>query len=138
MYQPQEGTVLLDDTELWYLDRSWVRGNVCGAGQGMGDVVLEGKSILENVKLGVEGATEEMVEEACRAAVFHESVRDLSEGYETILGGGGAAGVALSGGQKQRLAIARARLRNPNVLVLVWFFIFISRFVYSHFRFFFE
>jgi ATP-binding cassette subfamily B (MDR/TAP) protein 1 len=119
MYQPQGGgTVLLDDTELRYLDPSWVRGNVCGVGQGMGDVVLEGKSILENIALGVEGATEEMVEEACRAALFHEFVRDLSDGYETILGGGGAAGVALSGGQKQRLAIARARLRNPSVLVL--------------------
>lgn len=90
MYQPQERTVLLDDTELRYLNPSWVRGNICGVGQGMGDVVLEGKSILENVKLGVEGATGEMVEEACRAALFHEFVRDLLEGYETILGGGGA------------------------------------------------
>jgi ATP-binding cassette subfamily B (MDR/TAP) protein 1 len=132
MYQPQEGTVLLDDTELCYLDPSWVRGNMCRAGQGTWDVVLDWKSILENVKLGVEGATEEMVEEVCRTAVFHEFVRDLSE---AILGGGGAAGVALSGGQKQRLAIARVRLRNPNVLVLVWFFIFISRFIYSYFHF---
>jgi ABC-type multidrug transport system fused ATPase/permease subunit len=58
----------------------------------MGDVVLEGKSILEDVKLGVEGATEEMVKDVCRAALFHEFVRDLSDRYETILGGGGAAG----------------------------------------------
>jgi ATP-binding cassette subfamily B (MDR/TAP) protein 1 len=98
MYQPH------DDMEFQYLDLSWVRGNVCGVGQGMGDVVVEGKSILENVALGVEGVTEEMVEDACRAALFHEFVRDLSDGYETILGGGG---VALSGGQQQRLAIAR-------------------------------
>jgi len=120
MYQPSahEGTVLLDDTDLRYLDPAWVRGNVCGVGQGMGDVVLEGKSIWENVALGVEDATEEMVEGACRAALFHEFVRDLPEGYDTILSGGGSGGVALSGGQKQRLAIARARLRNPSVLVL--------------------
>ena len=110
--------MLLDDTESRYLDSSWVRGNMCGVGQGIGDVVLEGKCILENVTLGVEGAMEEMVEDACREALFHELVRDLSDGYETILGGGGAAGVALSGGQKQRLAIARARLRNPSELVL--------------------
>jgi ABC-type multidrug transport system fused ATPase/permease subunit len=37
--------------------------------------------------LGVEGVMEEMVEEGCRAALFHEFVRDLSHGYETILGG---------------------------------------------------
>jgi ATP-binding cassette subfamily B (MDR/TAP) protein 1 len=121
MYQPQGGIILLDDTDLRYFNTTWVRGNVCGVGQGMGDVVLEGKSILENVAMGVEGATKEMVEEACRAALFHEFVRDLSDGYETILGGEGAGGVALSGGQKQRLAIARARLRNPSVLVLGWF-----------------
>ncbi|KAF8238531.1 hypothetical protein L208DRAFT_1216621, partial [Tricholoma matsutake] len=66
----------------------------------------------------VEGAMEEMVEEACRAALFHEFVRDLSDGYEMILRGGRAAGVALSGGQKQRLAIARASWRNLIVLVL--------------------
>jgi ATP-binding cassette subfamily B (MDR/TAP) protein 1 len=79
---------------------------------------LEGKSIREKVALGVQGATEQMVEEACRAALFHEFVRDLPEGYDTILGGAGTGGMALSGGQKQRLAIARARLRNPTVLIL--------------------
>lgn len=84
----------------------------------MGDVVLAGKSILENVALRVEGAKEEMVKEVCGAALFHEIVRGLMDGYEMILGGGSAAGVALSGGQKQSLAIASARLRNPSVLVL--------------------
>jgi len=52
-----EGTVLLDDTHLRYLNPTSVHGNVCGVGQGMGDVVLEGKSIAENVALGVEDAT---------------------------------------------------------------------------------
>ena len=128
MYQPLDGTVLLDDTDLRYLDPTWVRGNVCAVGQGMGDVVLEGKTISENVALGIEGATEEMIEEACRAALFHEFVRDLSDGYETILGGGGTGGVALSGGQKQRLAIARARLRNPSVVILGQFSLSLSFF----------
>jgi ABC-type multidrug transport system fused ATPase/permease subunit len=51
----------------------------------MGSVELEGKSILENIPLGVEGATEEMVEEACWAALFQEFVRDLTDWYETVL-----------------------------------------------------
>jgi ATP-binding cassette, subfamily B (MDR/TAP), member 1 len=119
LYHPRTGTVLLDHSDLRYLDPGWVRENVCGVGQGMGDVVLEGKSILENVCLGVDGdVSRERVEEACRAAMLHEFVGGLEAGYETILGGTGGGGVALSGGQKQRLAIARARLRNPSVLIL--------------------
>lgn len=49
----------------------------------------------------------EEVEDACNAALMYEFVRDLLNGYDTLLGGGAG------GGQKQRLAIARARLRNP-------------------------
>ena len=56
-------------------------------GQGMGNVVLEGKRILENVCLGVQDATREMVEEACRAVMFHEFVGGLEAEQETILGG---------------------------------------------------
>ena len=56
------------------------------------------------------------MEEACRAALMHEFIRDLTHGYETILGGG--VGVGLSGGQNQRLSMARAKLRNPTVLIL--------------------
>jgi ABC-type multidrug transport system fused ATPase/permease subunit len=52
----------------------------------MGSMELQGKSILENILLGVEGAMEEMVEEACQAALFHEFVRDLTDWYETVLG----------------------------------------------------
>jgi hypothetical protein len=60
MYQAQSGK--LDVTDLRYLDQG-ARGNICGVGQGVGDVVLGGKSISENVALGAQGATEEMVEE---------------------------------------------------------------------------
>jgi ATP-binding cassette subfamily B (MDR/TAP) protein 1 len=74
MYLPRGGTVLLEDAELRYPDP---RGDVCGVGQGMGDVVLEGKSILENdVGSGGCHGGDEMVEKACRAALFHEFVRD--------------------------------------------------------------
>ena len=66
--------MLLDNMELQYLDPSLVWGYVGGVGQGLGDMRLEGKSILENVATGVGGVTEEIVEKRCRVALFNEFV----------------------------------------------------------------
>ena len=121
MYQPQQGIVTLDERDIRFLDEEWMKGQVAGVGQqgAAGVVVLDGKSLFENVAMGARGEQVVgmgQVEEACRAALMHEFVRDFPLGYDTILGGG--SGVGLSGGQKQRLSIARAKLRNPTVLIL--------------------
>ena len=80
------------------------------------DLLLPKNNVAISARLMEGEVGGENVEDAGRAALMHEFVRDLPLEYETILGGG--VGVGLSGGQKQRLSIARAKLRNPTVLIL--------------------
>eukprot|EP00897_Mesotaenium_endlicherianum_P008509 jgi/Mesen1/7687/ME000405S06976 len=72
-------------------------------------------NIKENILYGKEGATQEEVEEAARAANAHAFISALPRGYDTQVG---ERGVQMSGGQKQRIAIARAILKSPAVLLL--------------------
>jgi ABC-type multidrug transport system fused ATPase/permease subunit len=77
--------------------------------------VLFPRTVAENIAYGRPGATRAEVEAAARAAGAHAVVDQLSDGYDTVLGAGGAT---LSGGERQRLALARALLRDAPVLVL--------------------
>jgi len=132
MYNPQVGHITIDEQDVRFPDDGWAKAHVSGVGQS-GVVILDGKSVFENVAAGMLGrrvhaVVKEEVEDACRATLIHEFVRDLPHGYDTLLGGG-AGGVGLSGGQKQRLAISRARLRNPSVLILGMTFLFCQLFL---------
>ncbi|KAJ3772085.1 P-loop containing nucleoside triphosphate hydrolase protein [Lentinula raphanica] len=127
------GEVLLDEQNIDYLDKNFIAAHVGIVSQAP-PVLLGGQSVHDNVAVALaahpersmESATEAEVVNACTLAMLHEFIRDLPEGYRTVLGGDGSvgkqspgdAGIQLSGGQKQRLALARARLRNPNLLIL--------------------
>ena len=79
------------------------------------EAILFNDTIYNNIVFGMEGATQEMVEQAARIANAHDFIMATEQGYETNIGDRGSK---LSGGQRQRLTIARAILRNPPILIL--------------------
>lgn len=79
------------------------------------EATLFGGTVRENIAYGREGATDEEIERAARAANAHDFIEALPHGYDSIIGD---RGVKLSGGQRQRVAIARAILKNPRILIL--------------------
>lgn len=78
------------------------------------EAVLFSGSLLHNLINGVPGATLAHAVHACKQAGIHETIENLPNGYQTVVG---ERGVGLSGGQRQRVAIARALMKNPHVLV---------------------
>ena len=79
------------------------------------DTVLFNDTIRYNIAYGLDGATEEQVEDAARSAQIHDLIMGLPDGYETAVG---ERGLKLSGGEKQRVGIARTLLKDPPILLL--------------------
>lgn len=79
------------------------------------DVVLFDDTVMENIRLGRRGATDEEVLAAARSAMCDEFVSRMPQGYETLVGENGAR---LSGGERQRISIARALLKDAPIVLL--------------------
>src|SRR6266700_4450055 len=111
-YDPQQGTILLDGTDLREYRLTDLRRQFAVVLQ---DPVLFSVSIAENIAYAAPGASREQIVAAAQAANAHEFIARLPQGYDTQVGERGAQ---LSGGQRQRVALARAFLKDSPVLIL--------------------
>lgn len=107
-----DGEISIDGQNIKYVTQESLRKNIAYVPQ---ETALFHRSIAENISYGKPDATMEEIVRAAKLANADEFIKDLPEGYETLVG---ERGVKLSGGQRQRVAIARAILKNAPVLVL--------------------
>lgn len=111
-YDPTEGQILLDGTDLRELDLAWLRQQFGVVPQ---QTFLFAGTIEDNLRLGTVDAPSAQVERAAAQAHVDAFVARMPDGMQTQLG---ERGTRLSGGEMQRLAIARALARDPKVLVM--------------------
>ncbi len=111
-YEPDKGRIVIDGQNIAAVTQDSLRDAISVIPQ---DTALFHRSLIDNIRYGCLGATDEDVIAAARKAHAHEFIAELPDGYETIVG---ERGLKLSGGQRQRVAIARAILKNAPVLVL--------------------
>jgi ABC-type multidrug transport system fused ATPase/permease subunit len=111
-YEIGSGRILLDGVDYRRLSRDEVRRNF---GMVLQDTWLFGGTIRDNIAYGRDGASDDEIVAAARAAYVDDFVRTLPDGYATVLDGDGSG---ISAGQKQLLTIARAFLADPGILIL--------------------
>jgi ATP-binding cassette subfamily B protein len=112
LYDPTDGSVLLDGADLRGLDLVSLRSQIAFVAD---DSFLFSATVAENIAYARPDATREQVETAAQRAQAHEFIERLPEGYDTMVG---ERGLTLSGGQRQRVAIARALVADPRILIL--------------------
>ncbi len=111
-YDVTEGAICIDGNDVRNVTQESLRQNVGVVQQ---EVFLFAASILENIRYGRPGATEEEVAKAAKLAEIYDDIVAMPDGFNTYVG---ERGTLLSGGQKQRISIARIFLKDPPVLIL--------------------
>ncbi len=112
LYDIQSGKIEIDGQDISKVTQGSLREAISFVPQ---DPILFHRSLLDNIRYGQTGATEEKVIEAAKLAHCHEFISALPGGYRTFVG---ERGIKLSGGERQRVAIARAILKNAPILIL--------------------
>jgi ATP-binding cassette subfamily B protein len=112
LYDPTQGRITLDGQDLRRVTQESLARQI---GMVTQETYLFHDTVRANLLYARPTASQEEIEEACKAAHIHDFIADLPEGYDTLVG---ERGYRLSGGEKQRLAIARVILKDPRILVL--------------------
>ncbi len=112
LYDTSKGSILIDNYPITKVSKSHLRQQMAYVPQ---EPVIFSKSVLDNIRVGRVKASLEEVKKAAKLACAEEFIKDLPNGYNTILG---ERGLLISVGQKQRIAIARAILRDAPILLL--------------------
>jgi ATP-binding cassette, subfamily B, bacterial len=112
LYETNAGQITIDGVDIRDLDLQHLRQAIGWVSQ---DVFLFHGTVADNIRYGSFDASDAQIHEAAVLAEADEFIRDLPQGYDTIIG---ERGQKLSGGQRQRLAIARAILKDPPILIL--------------------
>ncbi len=111
MYEPQKGIIIYDGIPINKIDLNSLRSQISYVPQ---DVFLFSETVSNNIRFGLDDATQGTIEKAAAQASVHTEIEKFRHGYDTLIG---ERGVTLSGGQKQRISIARALIKEPEIVL---------------------